>query len=159
MGHLLCYLQLQAALVSCPANFASTDRQKPGHSSSSGALGPVRAGTGAGARGNVVGSPLSSRAALPRRGGTGHGRLGARGLGPEPSCGDGAGETCRWLRESFLLPELLPLCCCRASAAFSSPWSLRGWAATGQPVCYRGKRCSPCRRETLRPWAERKAFA
>lgn len=102
---MLCYLQLQAALVSCPANFASTDRQKPGHSSSSGALGPVRAGTGAGARGNVVGSPLSSRAALPRRGGT----RGTAGLAPggwdrslptgkeleKPVVGSGRASSCR----------------------------------------------------------------
>lgn len=79
--------------------------------SSSGSLRPVRTRTGVGTRGNAVGSPLFSRAAFPRRGGTGHGRLVARGLGPELSCGERAGETCRWLREvppaGALSPPLL----------------------------------------------------
>lgn len=111
VGHLLCHLQLQAALVSWPENFASTNMQQPAHPSSSGSLGPVRTRTGAGTRSNAVGSPLFSRAALPRRGGTGHGRLVAGGLGPEPSCGERAGETCRWLQEvspaGALSPPLL----------------------------------------------------
>lgn len=114
VGHLLCQLQLHAALVSWHKNFASTDMQQPAHPSSSGSLGPVRTGTGAGKRDNIVGLPLFSRATLPRKEGMGYGRL-VVGLGPEPSCGEGAGETCRWLRE-FLLPELLPLRFCGASA-------------------------------------------
>lgn len=60
----------------------------------------------------------------PRRPLSSHRRDGARltcgppeGLGAEPQCGEGAGEPCRRLRESFLTPERLPCASAEPAAA------------------------------------------
>lgn len=83
----------------------------------------------AGAQGPRPRPPPSCGAALPRTGGGGtwHDRLAwsPAGLGPEPHCGEGAGETCRRLRESVLPaaapspPQLLLLPAAAPGAALS----------------------------------------
>lgn len=137
---MLCHLQLQAALVSWPENFASTDTQQPAHPSSSGSLGPVRTRTAAAKRGDV-GRVGSGRRCSPAQRFLAREGRGTAGLSPggwdrslpagqeleKPVVGFGR----------FLLPEFLPLRFCGASASLSSVWSLRGWAATAQPLLQR----------------------
>lgn len=83
LGHLLCHLQLQAPLVSWPENFASTDMQQTSTSLQLRFLGPVRTGTAAGTRDNVVGS--SGRCSPAQR------FLAGEGRGTACFCRQGAG--------------------------------------------------------------------
>lgn len=89
-----------------------------------------------------------------------HRRDGARqscgppeGLGPEPQCGEGAGEPCRQLQESFLTLEPLPLRFCRAGGSARrhfDPCFLEmrriGWRR--QAPVLRRKALQSCRRGT-----------
>lgn len=124
VGHLLCQLQLQAALVSWPENLASTNMQQPAHPS-----GP--------ARGQGV-TPSGHRCSPEQRFLAGEGR-GTAGL--SPGVWDRSLPAGKELEKPvvgsrrFLLPELFPLRFCGASASFSSLWSLWAWATTGQPLC------------------------
>lgn len=77
VGHLLCHLQLQAALVSRRESFASRGLQQPTPHPAP-ALGPWGSVT-AGAQGPRPRPPPSCGAALPRTGGGGRGTTGLPG--------------------------------------------------------------------------------
>lgn len=160
VGHLLCHLQLQAALGmrALLREVCNKQRTPPALRS----LGSVTAGTGA----------ASPAAAVLPGSASSFGRDGARQACVSPGgAGSGACLRERRWRKLSPAPGELPLSgapfpsatavlAAAPGAAFSPPFGDKeDGLGKGEPLCCGGKRCDLCRGQAFYPWGEIRAVA